>query len=163
MSDDASIIASQVIKHYESCELKPYQHTGDVPTIGWGNTIWQDGTKVSLDDDPITQGAADALFLFWLIDFTKKVSPHLPGAKPNELAAFVSLAYNIGVVAFTRSTALRRYLGGNKSLVGPAIELWDKSAGVVLKGLQRRRRAEHLVFNGTAPATAIAQAEEDYP
>src|SRR5258708_2191897 len=137
MSVASDAIAAPLIKHYESCDLSPYQKTGDVPTIGWGNTIYEDGSKVSLDDDPITQQEADDLFAFWLNSFTEGVEGHVRNALPNELAAFTSLAYNIGLSAFDGSSALRLFLQGNKAEAGNRIELWNKSGGRVLKGLQR--------------------------
>ena len=156
-------IASQLIEHYESCVLHPYEDARGIPTIGWGNTTYIDGTRVTMNDKTLVQSEADALFMFWLKDFTAKVSGHVPGAKVNELGAFVSLAYNIGITAFTGSTALRQWLRANKKAAGDGIEMWNKAGGQVLKGLQRRRRAERLVFDGGDPKMAIVQAEADFP
>ena len=161
--DDAMVIAVPLVQHYEGCSLSVYQNRGDVPTIGWGNTQYQDGTAVTMDDMDISQQDADELFAFWLSDFMKQVSPHVPAALPCELAAFTSLAYNIGVHGFTISSALRHYLHGDKTGAGSAIELWNQSGGRVVKGLERRRRAEHLVFDGTPVVIAVGQAERDYP
>jgi lysozyme len=163
MSDASDAIASPLIKHYESCDLSPYQKAGDVPTIGWGNTVYQDGRRVSLDDDPLTQQGADELFAFWLANFTKGVESHMRNSLANEVAAFTSLAYNIGLSAFAGSTALRLYLQSDKVEAGNRIEAWNKSGGQVLKGLQRRRRAEHLVYSGTAVVAAIAASEAAFP
>jgi lysozyme len=81
----------------------------------------------------------------------------------NQIGAFVDLAYNIGDTNFGSSSALKYFLNGNVTSVGFGIEMWDKSGGKVLKGLQRRRRAERLVFYGAAVVTALKQAEKDYP
>ena len=156
-------IATQLIQHYEECVLHPYQREGDRPTIGWGNTFWENGTPVTMDDKAIDQARADTLFVFWLTDFNSKIAPHVLSAKPNELAAFLSLAYNIGVNAFLASSALRLFLRADSVAAGNAIELWDKSDDIVLKGLQRRRRAEHLVYDGTDVLAAVAQAEAQFP
>ena len=55
-------------RHYEGCEKKilngliaPYLCPAKVPTIGWGNTFYENGTRVRLSDAPITQSRADAL------------------------------------------------------------------------------------------------------
>ena len=161
---DAGIaLAAKLIQHYESCKLYPYEDAKGVPTIGWGNTFWQGGTSVEMSDDSISQDEADSLFLFWLDNFAKNVKAVVNGAKDNEFAAFVSLAYNIGMGNFNKSTALREFLRSNKSAVGDAIEKWDRAGGQVLLGLQRRRRAERLVFYGAMPVeAAIAAAEKDF-
>lgn len=159
----AEDIAEQLIQHYESCVLHPYEDARGIPTIGWGNTVYQDNTRVTMNDRTLSQSEADTLFMYWLKDFTAKVSVHVPGAKDNELGAFVSLAYNIGITAFTGSTALRQWLRANKKATGDAIELWNKAGNHVLKGLQRRRRAERLVFDGSDVGHAIVQAEVDFP
>jgi lysozyme len=160
---DVLDIAIPLIQHYESCKLEPYADVDGVPTIGWGNTIYCDGSRVELDDQPLTQEEADKLFKFWLSNFADGVKGHAVGAAPNELAAFTSLAYNIGLGAFNKSTALREYLHGDKAKAAQAIELWNKANGTVLKGLQRRRRAESLVFRGYTVSLALAQAEKDFP
>lgn len=163
MVDLALTMAEELVKHYEQCRLTPYQNEGDRPTVGWGNTFYKDHKPVALDDPPLTQVEADDLFGFWLEDFMKKVRGHIPAAPPHELAAFTSFAYNVGITGYSHSSALRTYLHGDKPGVGSALELWNKAAGKVLKGLQRRRRAEHLVFNGQKVAVAVAQALKDYP
>ena len=162
MKDDMFAMAETLIKAYEGCELKPYADTGGVPTIGWGNTRYEDGTAVTLDDEPLVQAQADALFDYWLKNFGYKVKSYASWGEDNELAAFISLAYNIGLEAFTSSSALRAFRVPNKKAAGDGIEMWNKAAGRILKGLQRRRRAERLVFDGLAPAAAIKQAEEDF-
>lgn len=160
---DGARIATRLIQYYEHCVLHVYADARGVPTIGWGNTMYQFGKKVTMNDNPLSQSEADDLFLFWLNDFSNKVKSHVPGAKPNELAAFTSLAYNIGIGAFTNSTALRQYLHANKKLAGDGIEMWDKAGNHVLKGLQRRRRAERLVFDGADVGHALTQADIDFP
>lgn len=160
----AASIAAQLIQHYESCRLVPYADPGGIPTIGWGNTRYQDGTAVALADAPLTQDQADSLFLFWLQDFMSDVIIDMgPRGEPSEVAAFTSLAYNVGAENFLISSALREFRAGNKAAAGLDVELWDRSGGQVLKGLRRRRRAEHLVFDGMGVAAAVAQAEQDFP
>lgn len=160
-----------ILKHYEQCAKKlpngmigVYDDGVGVATIGWGSTQWQDGTRVKFSDKPITQAQADALLAFWHTKFRDQVAALLPLASPKrDVDVLTSLAYNIGISAFKTSTALRRYVGGQRSLCGDGIEMWNKGGGKVLKGLQRRRRAERLVFDGLEPKVAIAQAEKDFP
>lgn len=60
--------------------------------------------------------------------------------------ALISLAYNIGIGAFKRST-LRKELNAGR-LMNAAYEFlrWNRAGGQVLDGLNRRRRAEKAMF-----------------
>lgn len=165
--------AAAVMHFFEGCEKRlpdgrigPYLDMVGVPTIGWGNTTWPDGRKVSMADPPITQEEADALFGFFLAEFAAKVFALLPpGTPPKRAAACISLAYNIGAgqAGFGGSTVLKRLKAGDAAGAAAAIEMWNKAGGKVVKGLQRRRRAERLVFEGAEPAAACKQAAKDFP
>jgi len=117
-----------------------------------------------MDDTPISQAEADALFTHFVGIFARDVCALLPdGTQSSEAAAFISLAYNIGVAGFDHSSALREFLQGDKQAAGDGIEMWNRGGGKILKGLQRRRRAERLVFDGTDPGAAFTQAEVAFP
>lgn len=170
---DSSIInaAATLIQHYEGCatrlpdgRLAPYQDGGGVWTIGWGNTCWRDGRPITDYDRPISQAEADALFEFCLRQFAEEVAEELPSnAGSLEAAALLSLAYNIGIGNFRTSTVLKLFRAGDIPRAADAIELWNKTGGVVTKGLQRRRRAERHVFEGMSPQDAIKRSEQEYP
>ena len=51
----------ELIKRYEGFRAKPYLCPAGVPTIGYGVTVYPDGTKVTLQDPPITQAKAPAI------------------------------------------------------------------------------------------------------
>ena len=162
----------QLKQHYEGCERKlpngliaPYIDMRGVTTIGWGNTFWETGERVSMNDAPITQARADALAEHVWKQFRSRVAALLPADAPHrDIEVFTSLAYNIGTQAFTTSTALKKYLNGDRKGAAEGIEMWNRAGGIVpVKGLQRRRRAERLVFDGAAPKDAIKQALKDYP
>jgi lysozyme len=163
--------AAAIMHFFEGCEKKlpggmigPYLDMVGVPTIGWGNTQWPDGRKVSMSDKPITQAEADALFLVFLNRVADAVFALLPaGTGPKQAAACISLAYNIGTGGFGTSSALRKLKAGDLAGAAAAIELWNKAGGQVVKGLQRRRRAERLVFEGMDPKAACARAVKDFP
>ena len=164
-------VGATIIKHYEGCQKKlpdgmigPYRDAKGVPTIGWGNTSWEDGTPVKMTDAPITQARADALFDHWYRRFRDNVRTYLPSnTPPLHVEVFTSFAYNVGVPAFSTSTALKRYKAGDIVGAGEALEWFIYSGGKILKGLQRRRRAEHYIFDGMAPEQAFKQAEKDFP
>lgn len=71
-------------------------------------------------------------------------------------AAFLSFTYNVGVNAFKNSTLLKKL--NNYDYEGACNQLlrWNKAKGVVLKGLTRRREAEHRMCMGI-----VSQEVED--
>ena len=79
----------------------------------------------------------------------------------NQFDALVSFCYNCGLGAFKNST-LRKKLNA-KDYAGAAKEIlrWNKSNGVVLEGLKRRRNAEKALFEETPAATIYAVKSGD--
>lgn len=141
-----SAACADFIRGFEKCSLRAYLPTpDDVPTIGWGST----GADVKLGMC-WTQEQADDRFERDLARFAAGVSAALAGAPTaqHEFDAFVSLAYNIGLDAFRKSTALKRHKEGKKAGAAEAITWWDKQAGKTLRGLTRRRQAEKAMYLG---------------
>ena len=133
----------ELIKAFEGVRLKAYLCPAKVWTIGFGST----GPHVKPGME-ITMEEAEALLRSDLSRFERGVEKAVEGVETsdNEFAAFVSLAFNIGLRGFEKSTALRRHLAGNKRGAADAILLWNKARGVVLKGLIRRREAERELY-----------------
>ena len=139
-------ISSEVIaliKFFERCRLTAYQDTGDVWTIGYGHTK---GVRQGLI---WTQAQADSALLNDLrksegyVDHYVKVP-----LKQYQFDALVSWTFNLGPGNLRSSTLLKKL---NKRLYNQApreIERWIKVNGRVLLGLQRRRSAEALLFQG---------------
>ena len=50
-----------LIAEFEGLSLKPYLCSAKVPTIGYGSTFYENGTKVKLTDAPITKQRADEI------------------------------------------------------------------------------------------------------
>jgi len=65
--------------------------------------------------------------------------------RPNQAAASVSLAYNIGAAGFCRSTAARRFNAGQWAAGCDAFLMWNKAGGRVLGGLVSRRKRERAL------------------
>lgn len=61
---------------------------------------------------------------------------------PARDAAYVSLAYNAGIYAISRSTATRRLNAGDIAGGCQAIGWWNRSGGRVIRGLANRRADE---------------------
>lgn len=139
------LAAVALIAEAEGCRLKAYRCPAGVPTIGWGET---DGVQMG---DTCTQEQADRWLLEDLQERTRAVQALCTRAPSrNELGALVSLAYNIGVGALSKSTALRQHNAGQHEAAARAIELWDKARvnGVLttLPGLTARRARERALY-----------------
>ena len=137
-----------LIKHFEGLSLKPYLDVVNIPTIGWGNTFYEDGTKVTLKDQPVTKERANELLeVIANKDFADKIFPLIKvKVSQNQFDAMVSLAYNIGVGNFSKSTLLKKVNSGD--FIGASEEFlkWNKSGGKELLGLTRRRKREQNLF-----------------
>jgi lysozyme len=136
-----------LLKKFEGCVLKAYRCPANVWTIGFGNTFYEDGTKVK-EGDVITQQRADELAKFIVEQFATSIRAMIKQPlNENQFSACVSLAYNIGTGGFKKSSVLRKL---NVNPLDPTIadsfRLWNKGGGVVLKGLVRRREAEIALY-----------------
>lgn len=76
--------------------------------------------------------------------------PQLRG-HPYQLAASVSLAYNIGVNAFCGSTAAKRFRSGDWAGACRAFAMWTRAGGEVIAGLVKRRAAERALCETELP------------
>ena len=137
--------AIDLIKQFEGLRLKAYQDQAGVLTIGYGHTkgvtegmkITKHGAKQLLIEDLARAHAA--------VDLTinKPMTDY-------EFGAFVSLTHNIGVGAFARSTAARKFNKGDKGGAAAAILLFNKITvdGVLVynQGLANRREIERRYF-----------------
>jgi lysozyme len=135
----------ELIARAERCVLKAYRCPAGVWTIGWGQT---EGVQPS---HVWTQEQADQDFCDGLASYATRVLALVDGeASPEELAALVSLAWNIGLGALARSSVLRAHKAGNRQAAARAFGLWNKARvnGVlqVLPGLTSRRAAEAALY-----------------
>ena len=132
-----------IIKEFEGCRLRAYDDGVGVQTIGYGHTV---GVKAG---DTCTQGQADAWFDEESETFSNQVQALvLAEVTQNQFDALVSLAYNIGVSAFSRSTLLKRLNAGDYLAAAGQFDVWNKGGGKVMVGLARRRAAERRLFEG---------------
>ena len=117
---------------------------GDVPTIDFGRTT---GVKMGDKSNPVRG-------LQLLLDEVDTI--YAQGVRtcvlvplfPWEFAAFVSLAYNIGVKAFCGSTVVKRVNAQDYQGACDAILMWNKAGGKVLRGLVNRRETEKAICEG---------------
>jgi len=136
-----------LLKKFEGCVLKAYKCPAGVWTIGFGNTFYEDGTKVK-EGDVITQQRADELAKYIVEQFATSIRAMIKQPlNENQFSACVSLAYNIGTGGFKKSSVLRK-LNANPTdpTIADSFRLWNKGGGVILKGLVRRREAEIALY-----------------
>lgn len=138
----------ELIKKYEGLKLAPYLCPALVPTIGYGSTRYENGTKVRITDPRITIDRAEKLLKNTLKKYENGVSK-LVTANINQYQfdALVSFAYNLGVAALAGSTLLKKV---NANPNDPDIEVqfnkWVKVGSKVLPGLVKRRADEAQLY-----------------
>lgn len=123
----------------EGLRLKPYLDTQGVPTIAMGNTFYLNGKKVTMLDKPLTLNEAKTLARSVADIFANKVDYLVTSnINQNQFNALVSLAYNIGIHGFIKSTVLKLVnKNPNDPMIRQAFMLWTKN-----KELIGRRKSE---------------------
>ena len=138
----------KLIKKFEGLSLKPYLCSAGVPTIGWGNTFYENMKKVTLQDEPITEERANSLFNFLVTTNYVNVVNRLVivDINQNQFDALVSFVYNLGSGNFEKSTLLKKV--NQEDFIGASLEFekWNRSSGKVLNGLTKRRLSEKELF-----------------
>ena len=134
-----------LVKEFEGCKLDAYQDIIGVWTIGYGHT-----GDVSAGQE-ISQQEADLLLQHDLSEKADAVEKLLQvDVTQSQFDALVSFAYNLGVGNLASSTLLRMINSGEADQASPQFLRWDKAGGVEVDGLERRRKAEKLLFEGGA-------------
>lgn len=141
----------ELIKRWEGCRLKAYQDVVGIWTVGWGLTSGAGFIEVG-PDTVLTQDEADWYLEKAVSRFAAQIEPLITRPiNENQFGAFVSLAYNIGVGGFSRSSALRHFNNGDLDRVPRSMRLWNKAGGKIVKGLVNRRNDEVQLFLTPAP------------
>ena len=116
---------------------------GDVATIGFGSTTYEDGSKVKLGDK-ITRKDAEELLGNKVSAFERQMKSCVKvPLYQYEYDAFVSLQYNIGSQAFCNSTLVKKLNTYDYEGACNEILKWDKFKGKPLPGLTKRRQQEY--------------------
>jgi lysozyme len=132
------------ITKHEGLRLKPYLCPAKIPTIGYGNTYYANGKRVTLLDKQITKQEAFEMFKEIANKFAKKVDELVTSnITQNQFNALVSFAYNVGTGNFASSTLLKKVNKNPNDLTIKAEFLrWNKAGGKVINGLTNRRIEE---------------------
>lgn len=140
----------KLIKEFEGLRLKAYKCSAGKWTIGYGHTSAA-GEPAVYEGMVITKREAERIFDRDIEQFASKIRPLFKvELTPNQFGACVSLAYNIGIGAFAKSSVLRFINNRKFEDAADAFLLWNKvtkdGKKVVEKGLTRRRAAEAALF-----------------
>ena len=138
----------ELIKQFEGLSLTPYVCAGGINTIGYGNTYYTNGKKVTLQDKPITKQQAEELLKFSLSTYEKAVDSFCrDDISQSQFDALVSFAYNLGPKALQGSTLIKKVNANPKDVtIADEFLKWNKANGRVLAGLTKRRQAEANLY-----------------
>jgi lysozyme len=138
----------RLISKHEGFRSKPYLCPAKIPTIGYGNTYYPDGTRVTLLDKEITEQQAFDMFKEIADRFAKKVSRLVTSPiNQNQFNALVSFSYNVGLANFMKSTLLKKVNANhNDASITNEFMKWNKAGGKELRGLTLRRKDEALIY-----------------
>ena len=146
MENDPLKMVKNLCILFEGLYLKPYLCPAGIPTIGIGSTHYEDGTRVTLKDAPITRERAEELLMWELqkecVPRVLKLCANLPEWGPGATAAILDFTYNLGSGNLAGSTLRKRILANDKDGARNELMKWVKGGGRVLPGLVKRRSAE---------------------
>jgi len=137
-----------LIAEFEGLSLKPYKCSASIPTIGFGSTYYENGTRVQMSDAPITKQRAEQLLQHTADRFASKVDNLIK--KPvtqNQFNALVSFAFNVGSGALASSTLLKLVnINPNDPMIAKEFLRWNKVNKVPVQGLTNRRIKESALY-----------------
>jgi lysozyme len=135
-----------LIRRFEGCSLVAYLCPAGKWTVGYGWTQPVGGRPVQRGMK-ISQAQAERLLRCGVVQYEQAVSRvvRVPLTQ-NQFDALVSLAYNIGPLAFSTSTLVRMLNAGNYTGAADQFLRWNKSGKKILPGLVARRGAERELF-----------------
>lgn len=137
--------------------LDPYLCPASVATIGWGHAIFEHGKMLrgplgldraqALYPDGITKAQAEELLREDIAVRAKMVRAMLTvPVTQKQFDALISFDFNLGEKNLHDSTLLKLLNSGQPRQAAGQFSRWNKSNGVELAGLTRRRAAEASMF-----------------
>ena len=138
----------QLIAGFEGLSLKPYLCSAKKATIGYGNTYYKDGRKVTMLDKPITKDEAVTMLKDIVKTFGKEVNKLVTSPiNQNQYNALVSFAYNVGITNLRNSTLLKLVnKDPNQLAISNEFLKWVNAGGQKIKGLENRRIKESQIY-----------------
>ncbi len=132
-----------LIKNFESLQLRVYVDPVGIPTIGYGHT-----NGVTMATRPIVVSQADRFLAEDIEEFEAGVTAAVKvPLNQNQFDALVSFAFNLGIGSLQRSTLLKHLNARKVAQAAAEFPRWNMAGGKALPGLTRRRAAEARLFN----------------
>lgn len=139
-----------LIKKWEGVKTRAYLDSVKIPTIGIGFIRYTLGAKAGQKvrmGDTLTEAEIKAEFLNQVKTYEDGVRQAVrTELTQSQFNACVSLCYNIGVMAFAKSSVVRLLNEKRYRAACEAFALWDKAGGHFVQGLANRRLAEQKEF-----------------
>ena len=138
----------KLIKHFEGIHKKPYICPAGYWTVGVGHLISRNSLLPSSWNRTLSNDEINELLRRDLERFELGVIRLLYPVKPtqSEFDALVSFSFNLGLGCFQRSTVRSAFKRGDKKRAGEVLLKYCRAGGRKLKGLIRRRLAEHVLL-----------------
>jgi len=133
----ALALSTPTIEQWEGTRTYPYRDIAGIWTVCTGETRVAMRRYTPAECETMLRRAVED-------EFAPAVIAAVPGLKsrPYQLAATISLTYNIGTRGFARSTVARRFNAGNWKGGCDAFLMWVNAGGKRVQGLVNRRKAE---------------------
>jgi lysozyme len=132
----------ELTKQFEGLELKAYQDSVGVWTIGYGHT--GPDVKEGLTITEEQAGVLLAADVAWAVTcVNKSVKAKI---NQNQFDAMVDFVFNLGCASLVQSTLLRMVNAGDFDGAAKQFLRWNKAGGKVVRGLTKRRQAETDLF-----------------
>ncbi|MWC19655.1 glycoside hydrolase family protein [Acinetobacter johnsonii] len=141
-----SLFGVDLISGFEGKRLVAYDDGVGVWTIGFGTTVYPNGIKVK-KGDTCTEAQAKAYMAHDLKKFESAVNNTVKvPLNQNQFDALVSLAYNIGTDAFSKSTLVKKLNANDNRAAADQFDVWVNAGGKRMQGLVNRRAKEKALF-----------------
>lgn len=135
-----------LICNFEGKRLTAYDDGVGVWTIGFGTTVYPNGIKV-MKGDTCTEAQAKTYMAHDLKKFEATVNKAVTvQLNQNQFDALVSLAYNIGTNAFSKSTLVKKLNANDIRGAADQFDVWVNAGGKRMQGLVNRRTVEKALF-----------------
>ncbi len=131
------------VPQFEGTVLRGYKDPIGIITACTGHT------KTAVLGRPYTKAECEQLLVEDLLEHAAPVLKCAPVLRdrPQQLAASISFAFNVGTEAFCTSTYRRKLLAGDPTACAELLR-WTKAGGQELPGLVKRRAIERDMCEG---------------
>jgi lysozyme len=154
----------KLLKHHEGFRKKPYLCAAKIWTIGYGHAMYPEQMKIPSTPEGMERRKAfplrpednrvwsveeiGELLVKDVVRFERAVLRFISvPLKQHEFDALISATYNLGSGWLQRSQVRQKINRGDKKGAMENLLKFNKGGGVVLRGLDNRRKDEVALFN----------------